>query len=225
MRIPIFAGGVVLTLHVVQTLGRSYGAAGLVTAGATVAIAVSGPWRGRLLDRMGLRRVVLPSLLVSAACWSVAPFVGFWPLLALAALAGLFVVPTFSIIRQAVIAAAPEGDRRTALALDSVAVEVSFMVGPVLGVWAATLWPTSWVLFGIEMLGVVAGRCPVGGRPRPAVGGVPGAPTPRPSRSRAARGSGPGSSPSAPRRPPPPSSCPAPTSPSSRRCATCPRPR
>jgi MFS family permease len=156
VRIPIFAGGVVLTLHVVQTLGRSYGAAGLVTAGATVAIAVSGPWRGRLLDRMGLRRVVLPSLLVSAACWSVAPFVGFWPLLALAALAGLFVVPTFSIIRQAVIAAAPEGDCRTALALESVAVEVSFMVGPVLGVWAATLWPTSWVLFGIEMLGVVA---------------------------------------------------------------------
>lgn len=156
VRIPIFAGGVVLTLHVVQSLGRSYGSAGLVTAAATVAIAVSGPWRGRLLDTMGLRRVVLPSLVVTAACWAVAPFLGYWPLLALAALAGLFVVPTFSIIRQAVIAAAPEGDRRTALALDSVAVEISFMVGPVLGVWAATLWPTSWVLFGIEMLGVVA---------------------------------------------------------------------
>ena len=53
VRIPIFAGGVVLTLHVVQSLGRSYGAAGLVTAAATVAIAVSGPWRGRLLDRRG----------------------------------------------------------------------------------------------------------------------------------------------------------------------------
>jgi MFS family permease len=156
VRIPIFAGGIVLTLHVVQSLGRSYGAAGLVTAAATVAIAVSGPWRGRLLDRRGLRRVVLPSLVVSAACWSVAPFVGYGPLLGLAALAGLFVVPTFSVIRQAVIAAAPEGDRRTALALDSVAVEMSFMIGPVLGVWAATLWPTSWVLFGIEMLGVLA---------------------------------------------------------------------
>jgi MFS family permease len=156
VRIPIFAGGVVLTLHVVQSLGHSYGAAGLVTAAATVAIAVSGPWRGRLLDRRGLRRVVLPSLLVTAACWSVAPFVGYWPLLGLAALAGLFVVPTFSVIRQAVLVAAPEGDRRTALALDSVAVEMSFMVGPVLGVWAATVWPTSWVLFGIEMLGVLA---------------------------------------------------------------------
>jgi MFS family permease len=157
VRIPIFAGGVLLTLHVVQTLHRTYGAAGLVTAAATVCIAVSGPWRGKLLDTRGLRRVVLPSLVVTAICWSIAPFVDYLPLLLLAALAGLFVVPTFSIIRQAVMAAVPESDRRTALSLDAVAVEVSFMVGPVLGVWAATIWPTAWVLFTIEMLGVLAG--------------------------------------------------------------------
>jgi len=157
VRIPLFAGGVILTLHVVQTLGRSYGAAGIVSAAATLCIAVSGPWRGRLLDSRGLRRVVLPSLVVTAICWSIAPFVGYLPLVLLAALAGLFVVPTFSIIRQAVIAAVPEKDRRTALSLDSVAVEVSFMVGPLIGVLAATLWPTSWVLFGIQMLGVAAG--------------------------------------------------------------------
>jgi predicted MFS family arabinose efflux permease len=157
VRTPIFAGGVILTLHVVQTLGRTYGAAGLVTAAATVCIAVSGPWRGRLLDSKGLRRVVLPSLVVTAICWSIAPFVGYFLLLPLAALAGLFVVPTFSIIRQAVITAVPGDDRRTALALDSVAVEVSFMIGPLIGVWAATIWPTAWVLFTIEMLGVIAG--------------------------------------------------------------------
>jgi len=157
VRIPIFAGGVLLTLHVVQTLHRDYGAAGLVTAAATVCIAVSGPWRGKLLDTRGLRRVVLPSLIVTAICWSIAPFVDYLPLLLLAALAGLFVVPTFSIIRQAVMAAVPESDRRTALSLDAVAVEVSFMVGPLVGVWAATIWPTSWVLFTIEMLGVLAG--------------------------------------------------------------------
>jgi MFS family permease len=161
VRIPIFAGGVLLTLHVVQTLHRSYGAAGLVTAAATICIAVSGPWRGKLLDTKGLRRVVLPSLVVTAICWSIAPFVGYLPLLLLAALAGLFVVPTFSIIRQAVMAAVPDSDRRTALSLDAVAVEVAFMVGPVVGpvvgVWAATIWPTSWVLFTVEMLGVLAG--------------------------------------------------------------------
>jgi MFS family permease len=157
VRMPIFAGGVVLTLHVVSHLGRPYGAAGLVSAAATIAIAISGPWRGRLLDRRGLRRVVLPSIVVAALCWSIAPFVSYWWLLALAALAGLFVVPSFSIIRQAVIAAVHEDDRRTAISLDSVAVELSFMVGPAAGVWAATVWPTQWVLFVIEMLGVLAG--------------------------------------------------------------------
>lgn len=157
VRMPIFAGGVVLTLHVVSHLGRSYAAAGLVSAAATIAIAISGPWRGRLLDRRGLRRVVLPSIVVAAVCWSIAPFVSYWWLLGLAALAGLFVIPSFSIIRQAVIAAVPEDDRRTAISLDSVAVELSFMVGPAAGVWAATLWPTQWVLFAIEMLGVLAG--------------------------------------------------------------------
>jgi MFS family permease len=157
VRMPIFAGGVVLTLHVVSHLGRPYGAAGLVSAAATIAIAISGPWRGRLLDRRGLRRVVLPSIVVAAVCWSIAPFVSYWWLLALAALAGLFVVPSFSIIRQAVIAAVHEDDRRTAISLDSVAVEMSFMIGPAAGVWAATVWPTQWVLFVIEMLGVLAG--------------------------------------------------------------------
>jgi MFS family permease len=157
VRMPIFAGGVVLTLHVVSTLERSYGAAGLVSAAATIAIAISGPWRGRLLDRLGLRRVVVPSIVVAAICWSIAPFVDYWLLLALAALAGLFVIPSFSIIRQAVIAAVSDEDRRTAISLDSVAVELSFMVGPAVGVWAATTWPTSWVLFAIEMGGVAAG--------------------------------------------------------------------
>lgn len=157
VRMPIFAGGVVITLHVVSHLGRTYGAAGLVSAAATIAIAVSGPWRGRLLDRRGLRRVVVPSIVVAALCWSVAPFVGYWWLLALSALAGLFVIPSFSIIRQAILAAVPEDDRRTAISLDSVAVELSFMVGPAAGVWAATTWSTDWVLFGIEMLGVLAG--------------------------------------------------------------------
>ena len=157
VRVPLFAGGVVLTLHVVATLGRNYGQAGLVSAGATVCIAISGPWRGRLLDRIGLRRVVVPSLVVLAVCWSIAPFVGYWLLFALAALAGLFVVPTFSIIRQAVIAAVPEQDRRTGLALDSMAVEISFMIGPVVGVWAATTWDTRWVLFSVGMAEVLTG--------------------------------------------------------------------
>lgn len=156
VRAPLFAAAVVLTLHVVSTLHRSYAEAGLVTAVAFTCVSISGPWRGRLLDRLGLRRVIVPSMAVLAACWSVAPFAGYWPLFVLSAVAGLFAVPSFSIIRQAVLAAVPEDDRRAALSLDGVLVEVAFMIGPVAGVWAATTWATSWVLFGVEMFGVGA---------------------------------------------------------------------
>ena len=157
VRIPVFSAGVLLTVHVVTTLGRSYAAAGFLAAVATVAIAVSGPWRGRLLDRIGLRRVVLPSTLVALVCWSIAPWVGYLPLLVLAAAAGLFVIPTFSIIRQAVMAAVPTTERRTAISLDAVAVEISFIVGPAASIWAASHWDTRWVLFVVQMLGVVGG--------------------------------------------------------------------
>jgi MFS family permease len=157
LRGPVFASGILLTVHTVTTLGMSYSMAGLLSAVATVAIAVSGPWRGRLLDRFGLRRVVVPSVAVAAVCWSIAPWVGYWALLALALVAGLFVIPSFSIIRQAVIAAVPESERRTAISLDSAALELSFMVVPLVAVWAAAHWSTAWVLFITQMLGVLSG--------------------------------------------------------------------
>ncbi|MGN6752302.1 MAG: MFS transporter [Intrasporangium sp.] len=157
IRVPMWAGGVLLTLHVVAHLDRSYGQAGLVTAASTIAVAISGPWRGRLLDRIGLRRTVAPSLVVQALCWSVAPWVDYAPLLALAALAGLFVVPTFSILRQVILRSVPESQRRTALSLDSATTELSFMVGPTVGVWLATVWHTGWALFTCEMTAVAVG--------------------------------------------------------------------
>jgi MFS family permease len=157
LRGPVFASGILLTVHTVTTLGMSYSMAGLLSAVATIAIAVSGPWRGRLLDRFGLRRVVVPSVAVAAVCWSIAPWVGYWALLALACLAGLFVIPSFSIIRQAVIAAVPESERRTAISLDSAALELSFMIVPLVAVWAAAHWSTAWVLFITQMLGVLSG--------------------------------------------------------------------
>ncbi len=157
VRIPVFSAGVLLTVHTVSTLDHSYAAAGLLASVATIAVAVSGPWRGRLLDRIGLRRVVLPSTVVALVCWSIAPWVDYLPLLVLAGIAGLFVIPSFSIIRQAVIAAVPSQERRTAISLDAVAVEIAFIIGPASTIWAASHWDTRWVLFAVQMLGVVGG--------------------------------------------------------------------
>lgn len=156
VRIPLWAANVVLVLHVVSHLHRSYGAAGLLSAVATVALAVSGPWRGRRLDQVGLRRALVPSLVVLTACWSVAPFVGYWLLLGLATVAGLFVVPSFSIVRQALIHAVPEAQRTAVLAIDAVVLEISFMIGPALGVLLATYWATPQALFACEF-GSIAG--------------------------------------------------------------------
>ena len=99
----------------------------------------------------------MPSLVVLAACWSFAPFLGYVPLLALSLMAGLFEIPSFSITRQALIALVPDDLRRTALSVDSVAIEISFMIGPVLGVVLATAVPTPWALLGCELASVLGG--------------------------------------------------------------------
>jgi MFS family permease len=157
IRIPLWAGNVILTLHVVTHLHRSYGLAGALAGAATVALAISAPWRGRRLDHVGLRAAVLPSLVILAACWSVAPFLGYWPLFVLAFAANLFNVPSFTIVRQALIHAVDDEQRRTVLSIDSVAVEITFMIGPALGVLAATYWPTSWALFASEFCSIGGG--------------------------------------------------------------------
>ncbi|WP_238815712.1 MFS transporter [Nocardia brasiliensis] len=157
VRIPFFAGAVLLALHVVQTLDGSYAQAGALSTVVTVCIALSGPWRGRLLDRFGLRRTILPSIVIEAVCWSIAPFVDYVPLLILTAIAGLFSVPIFSVVRQAVIAATTEQNRQPALALEAVSVEAAFMVGPIIGVAAAGIWSTTIVLFCAQMGLVLAG--------------------------------------------------------------------
>jgi MFS family permease len=157
VRIPLWAGNVVLTLHVVSHLNRSYSAAGLLVAVATVTLAVSAPWLGRRLDRIGLRATLGPCLIVLVGCWSVAPFVSYWPLLVLAAVGGLFTIPSFTIVRQALLHVVPDEMRKTALSIDSVALEITFMIGPVLGVLLATSWSTPWALLCCQLTSVLGG--------------------------------------------------------------------
>jgi predicted MFS family arabinose efflux permease len=157
IRVPLWAGFIAMTLHVVSGMGRSYSDAGLITFAGTVAVAISGPWRGRKLDQVGVRRTIGPQLLVLAAVWAVAPWVSYWPLLVMYVVAGLATVGSFSIVRQVVITAVPDDQRQTALSLDAVATEISFMIGPVLGVLLATTIPTGWALVITQYASLVAG--------------------------------------------------------------------
>jgi MFS family permease len=157
IRIPVWAAFIVLTLHVVSGLDHSYAAAGLLSTVSTIAIAIAGPWRGRALDRVGLRATIGPQLVVLTIVWSIAPFVPYAALLALAAVGGLANLPLFSVIRQALISAVDDDDRKAVLSLDALSTELSFMVGPVIGVLVATWVDTSWALLGTQLFGIAGG--------------------------------------------------------------------
>lgn len=137
-RIPTTAAGMTLTLHVVLSLDKGYGAAGLVGTASTIGIALGAPLMGRLTDRRGLRAVLVLSTVSEGLFWFTAPALSYPVLLVTALLTGLVVIPTMSIGRQVLTALVPVAERRTALAMDSMVVEVAYMAGPALGVLLTT---------------------------------------------------------------------------------------
>ncbi|MEU4158149.1 MFS transporter [Actinoplanes sp. NPDC026670] len=137
-RIPIAAAAVVLTLHVVEGLHLTYGAAGLVGAAATIGGSIGAPVMGRLIDRWGLRPVLVLTTVAEVVYWLVAQALPYWALLPVAAVGGFLALPAFSVARQAIAALTPESHRLPAFALDSMTTELSFMAGPALGVLIVT---------------------------------------------------------------------------------------
>lgn len=133
-RVPHAAAGMVLTLHVVNTLGLGFAAAGGVTAAVTIGIAFGGPWRGRLLDKNGLRRTLVASIITEVVVWSIAPFLPYWLLIIAALIGGALAVPIFTLVRQSMGVMVSAAHRRTGYALDSIGTELTFMVGPAAGV-------------------------------------------------------------------------------------------
>ena len=137
-RIPHSAAGVLLTLHIVLTLGQGYAAAGAAAAVMTIGIAVGAPWRGRRVDTVGLRRALIPSVISEAVIWSVVPHVSYALLLPLVFVGGLLTLPIFSVVRQSLGVMATGEQRRTAFALDAISTELVFMMGPAAGALVAT---------------------------------------------------------------------------------------
>ncbi|MBM7857836.1 MFS transporter [Lentzea nigeriaca] len=147
-RIPPTAAGVTVTLHVVTTLDKGYAAAGTVGFATMVGIGLGSPLMGKLIDSKGLR-VTLTLSLLEGVFWVTAPLMNYYVLLVLAFANGLVAVPMMSIGRQALTALVPAAQRRPAFSLDSISVELSFMVGPAAGVLIATKFSTGAALVSI----------------------------------------------------------------------------
>lgn len=156
-RVPVTAAGVVLTLHVVLTLGHGYGAAGLVGAVATIGTAIGAPLLGRIVDRQGLRGMLVLATVAEGVFWSVAPWLPYRVLLVTAFIGGVLALPVFTVVRQSLAALVPLEQRHTAYAVDSISVEMSFMIGPMLGVLAATRVSTTAAMLGVGATIVCSG--------------------------------------------------------------------
>ncbi|GGJ14339.1 MFS transporter [Paenarthrobacter histidinolovorans] len=150
-RIPHSAAGVLLTLHIVLTLGQGYAAAGAAAAVMTIGIALGAPWRGRRVDTVGLRKALIPSVVSETVIWSIVPHVSYQWLLPLVFIGGLFTLPIFSVVRQSLGVMVDGEQRRSAFALDSIATELVFMIGPAVGAVVAT---SGYSALGLTAVGI-----------------------------------------------------------------------
>ena len=137
-RIPTTATGSTLTLSVVLDRHRGYGDAGLATAFFTIGLAIGSPLLGRMVDRRGPRPVLVLTGLSQLVFWTAAPQLPFGALLGAAVVGGITQVPIMALVRQTLAARVPEEQRRQAFSLDSMGVEVAFMVGPAAAILAIT---------------------------------------------------------------------------------------
>lgn len=119
-------------------MGLDYGPAGLISMASTIGMAIGSPLSGRFVDKYGLRPVLAVTTVAQAAFWASAWALPFPVLLVAAAVAGLLALPVFSVTRQCLAAMVPVEQRRSGFALDSMLVEMSYMVGPALAVAGIT---------------------------------------------------------------------------------------
>ncbi|MER5598892.1 MFS transporter [Streptomyces sp. NPDC002265] len=157
-RLPNATAAIAIVLFV-RAQGGTYSLAGVLAAVYGVANAVGQPVLGRLVDLYGQPRVQLPAALASAVAMAVFALAGTGTLpLAYAAVAaaGLFTPPLEGGLR-ALWPGVLRGEERvhTAYAMDAVAQEVMFTVGPLLVTVCVSLWSAEAALLVLNAVGVL----------------------------------------------------------------------
>ncbi|MFE1458255.1 MFS transporter [Streptomyces sp. NPDC058735] len=157
-RLPNATAAIAIVLFV-RAEGGSYSLAGALAAVYGAANAVGQPVLGRLVDLRGQPLVQLPAAVLSALAMAVFAFAGTGPLpLAYAAVAaaGLFTPPLEGGLRALWPAVLRREDQvHTAYAMDAVAQEVMFTVGPLLVTLCVSLWSAQAALLVLNGVGVL----------------------------------------------------------------------
>ncbi|MEV4429666.1 MFS transporter [Streptomyces sp. NPDC049602] len=157
-RLPNGTGPIAMTLFV-RDLGGSYTLAGGLIAAYGVSNAIGQPLLGRAVDLKGQPRVQLPAAVLSALGMALFALTGIGHLaLAYAAvvIAGLFTPPLEGGLRALWPSVLGREDRvHRAYALDAVAQEVMFTVGPLLVTLLVALRSPAAALLVINALGIL----------------------------------------------------------------------
>ncbi|MDI3386883.1 MFS transporter [Streptomyces sp. B-S-A8] len=157
-RLPNATGHIAIVLFT-RAEGGSYTLAGALAAVYGLATAVGQPLLGRAVDLRGQPRVMLPAAVLSALGMAAFAFVGIGSLpLAYAAVgvAGLFTPPLEGGLRALWPSVLGRADKvHAAYALDAVAQEVMFTVGPLLVTLCVALWSPGAALLVINAIGVL----------------------------------------------------------------------
>ena len=156
-RIPVAAAPPALTLRVVLGLHQGFARSGLIAASVGIGMAVGAPLLGRLIDHRGARAALALTVVAQALFWVGAATLSYEWLLPIAFVGGALSIPVFSLARQAVAALLPDADRGAGMSLDSMGVELSYSIGPALGVVAVTRLGSATAMLVIGASLVLAG--------------------------------------------------------------------
>jgi MFS family permease len=141
-------------LHVEQETG-SYGAAGLVLAATSIGQAVAGPFTSRLMGRLGMRPVLITTLVI---CSSSVIAIGVLPLtvplyMSVGLVAGLSTPPVQSAVRTIYPKMVNSRQLTPLFSLDASAQEIIWVVGPVVTTFVSTQIGTVWgILLAAAMM-------------------------------------------------------------------------
>jgi MFS family permease len=145
-RLPLAMFGLALLVHTRHLTG-SFAVAGLVSGAYAAAVGVGGPLLGRVADRRGQTLPLIGGAAVAAA---VLTLLALLPaatpsgvIVALAAVVGLATPPVAACARSLLPALIRDaGALRAAYAVESAAIEVTFIAGPPLALGIGALWST-----------------------------------------------------------------------------------
>ncbi|MEV1022541.1 MFS transporter [Streptomyces sp. NPDC050264] len=167
-RMPNATAAIAIVLFV-RAEGGTYTLAGALAAVYGVANAIGQPVLGRLVDLRGQPKVQLPAAVLSALAMSLFAFVGtdspVWAYGAVAA-AGLFTPPLEGGLRALWPSVLSREDQvHTAYAMDAIAQEVMFTVGPLLVTVCVSLWSAQAALVVLNVIGVLGALSVVVSKP------------------------------------------------------------